>query len=118
MNPTPSPETPLQSRRQFLKSSSGAVAVSALAGVTLPHVHAAGSDMVQLAIVGCGGRGTGAVANGLGTSNFGPMNLVAMADVFENKLNGSYNSLSKKFESQVAVTDENKHIGFDGYQHA
>ena|SRR5947209_820110 len=106
MNPTPSPETPLQSRRQFLKSSSGAVAVSALAGVALPHVHAAGSDMVQLAIVGCGGRGTGALANALGTSNLGPMNLVAMADVFENKLNGSYNSISKKFESQVTVKDD------------
>ncbi len=118
MNPTPSPETPLQSRRHFLKSSGGAVAVSALAGVTLPHVHAAGSDLVQLAIVGCGGRGTGALANALGTSNLGPMNLVAMADVFENKLNGSYNSISKKFESQVTVKDDDKHIGFDGYQHA
>lgn len=115
MNPTPSPETPLQSRRQFLKSG---VAVSALAGVTLPHVHAAGSDLVQLAIVGCGGRGTGALANALGTSNLGPMNLVAMADVFENKLTGSYNSISKKFESQVTVKDDDKHIGFDGYQHA
>lgn len=118
MNPTPSPETPLSSRRQFIKASGGVVAASALAGVTLPHVHAAGSDMVQLAIVGCGGRGTGAVANALGTSNLGPMNLVAMADVFENKLTGSYNSLSKKFEGQVAVKNEDKHIGFDGYQHA
>src|SRR3954468_6671567 len=98
MNPNSSPETPQQSRRQFLKSSGGAVAVSALAGVTLPHVHAAGSDMVQLSIVGCGGRGTGAVANALGTSNLGPMKLVGMADVFENKLNGSFSSLTKKFE--------------------
>src|SRR3954470_7556438 len=117
MDQNPSPEI-LQSRRQFLKSSSGVVAASALAGVAIPHVHAAGSDAVQVALVGCGGRGTGAAANALGTSNLGPMNLVAMADVFENKLNGSYASISKKFESQVTVTDDSKFIGFDGYQHA
>jgi len=117
MNQNPSPELG-QSRRQFLKSTGGVVAASALAGVAMPHVHAAGSDMVQLAIVGCGGRGTGAVANALGTTNLGPIKLVAMADVFENKLSGSYGSLSKKFADQVEVPDDRKYIGFDGYQHA
>ena len=117
MTPNPAPETK-QSRRQFIKATGGAVAASALAGVALPHVHAAGSDAVQLAIVGCGGRGTGALANALGTSNLGPINLVAMADVFQNRLDTSYASISKKFEPQVTVKDDDKHIGFDGYQHA
>src|SRR3954471_10889469 len=117
MPQNPSPEF-LHSRRNFLKTTGGVVAASALAGVAIPHVHAAGSDLVQLALVGCGGRGTGAAANALGTTNLGPVNLVAMADVFENKMSGSYNSLKKTFESQLTVTPENKFIGFDGYQHA
>lgn len=117
MNQSSFPD-PLQSRRQFLKSSGGLVAASALAGVSIPHVHAAGSDLVQLALVGCGGRGTGAAANALGTSNLGPVKLVAMADVFENKMAGSYNSLSKKFAGQFDVPDDRKFIGFDGFQHA
>ncbi len=117
MNETPSPE-PSQSRRQFLKNTGGVVAASALAGVAIPHVHAAGSDLVQLALVGCGGRGTGAAANALGTSNLGPMKLVAMADVIPNKLSGSYDSLSKKFADQVDVPDDRKFIGFDGFQNA
>src|ERR1700753_1740113 len=117
MTPTPTPEA-TTSRRQFIKATGGAVAASALAGVALPHAHAPGSDAVQLAIVGCGGRGTGAAANALGTSNLGPINLVAMADVFQTKLEGSYNSLSKKLPSQVTVKDDAKFISFDGYKHA
>ncbi len=108
----------LQSRRDFLKSTSTVVAASALAGVALPHVHAAGSDAVQLALVGCGGRGTGAAANALETSALGPIKLVAMADVFDNRLKGSYQALSTSHASQVDVPDDRKHIGFDGYKHA
>jgi len=117
MTPPASPDH-LHSRRGFLKTTGTAVAASALSGVVIPHVHAAGSDVVQAALVGCGGRGTGAAANALGTSNLGPIKLVAMADVFENRLKGSYDTLNKKFEGAVEVPDDNKHIGFDGYQHA
>jgi predicted dehydrogenase len=113
-----SPDHLQQSRRQFLKSSGGIVAASALAGVTIPYVHAAGSDQVQVALVGCGGRGTGAAANALGTTNLGPIKLVAMADVFEDKMNGSYQSLSKKYADQVDVPKDRQHIGFDGYAKA
>ena len=72
----------------FTNTSSGRLTVaSTLAGVTLPHVHAAGSDQLQIALVGCGGRGTGAAANAMSQS--GPPKLVAMADVFEHKLKGA-----------------------------
>src|SRR5438046_9455585 len=53
------------SRRDFLKTTGKVAAVSALAGVSIPHVHAAGSDTIQIALVGCGGRGGGAAANAL-----------------------------------------------------
>jgi hypothetical protein len=118
MTQNPSSEQPGQSRRQFLKSTGGVVAASALAGVSIPYVHAAGSDAIQLALVGCGGRGTGAASNALGTTNLGPINLVAMADVFENRLAGSYGSLSKHAPGQLTVKDDCKFIGFDGYRHA
>jgi predicted dehydrogenase len=105
-------------RREFIKTGGRIAAVSALAGVSIPHVHAAEDNTVQLALIGCGGRGTGAAANALTTSSQGPIKLVAMADVFEHKLKGSYNALNKTYSSQVDVPEDRKHIGFDGYQKA
>src|SRR5687767_14291608 len=91
MNETPKNVT---TRREFLKTSGQLAAASALAGVAIPHVHAQGSDTIQIALVGCGGRGSGAAQNALSTSK-GDVKLVAMADVFEDRLNGSFNALEK-----------------------
>ena len=74
----------LSSRRDFLKHTSRRAAVSALAGTGVPWVHAAGSDLIQVALIGCGGRGSGAASQALSTKT-GPIKLVAMADVFEGK---------------------------------
>jgi predicted dehydrogenase len=109
--------SPLSTRREFIKTTGRLAAVSALAGVALPHVHAAGSSLVQVALVGCGGRGTGAAGNALATTS-GPMKLVAMADVFENKLNSSYDGLIKEAGNKVEVPADRKFIGFDGYKKA
>src|SRR5215469_7094006 len=84
----------LSTRREFIKTTGRIAAVSALAGVALPHVHAASSDTIQVALVGCGGRGTGAAENALSTKD-GNLKLVAMADVFEDRLNSSYEGLKK-----------------------
>ena len=73
------------SRREFLKNTGRIAAASALAGAAVPHVHAAENNTIQVALIGCGGRGTGAAANALSVKN-GPIKLVAMADVFERKL--------------------------------
>ena len=107
----------LTSRRDFIKTTSRIAAASALAGVALPHVHAAGSDLIQIALVGCGGRGTGAANNAL-ASKGGPTKLVAMADVFEQKLNNSFESLQKEKKDQMDVPQDRKFIGFDGYKKA
>src|SRR5258708_1058912 len=84
------------SRRTFLKESlrnSGRVAgVSTLPGMTIPYVHAQENNTIQLALVGSGGRGTGAVENALGIKN-GPIKLVAMARVFPSKLSQSHRRL-------------------------
>jgi hypothetical protein len=101
MNETPDNQT---SRREFLKTTGRIAAVSALAGVAIPHVHAAEDNTIQVALIGCGGRGGGAAKNALSVET-GPMRLVAMADVFENKLKTSYNSLKgdEKVGSMVDV---------------
>jgi predicted dehydrogenase len=106
----------LTNRRDFISTTGKIIGASALAGITLPHVHAQGSGEIKLALIGCGGRGTGAAGNAMGQS--GPPKLVAMADVFESKLTGSYNTLKKKYGDQVDVPDDRKFIGFDGYKNA
>ena len=105
------------SRRAFLQKSGRVAAVSALAGAVMPHVHAAGSNMIQVALVGCGGRGTGAAANALSVEN-GPIKLVAMADVFQNKLSGSFTNLSRQFAKQMDVPEGRRFLSFDGYKKA
>lgn len=69
---TNSPST----RREFILNTGRIAAASALAGAAIPYVHAAGNETIQVALVGCGGRGTGAAANALSVQN-GPMKLVA-----------------------------------------
>lgn len=105
------------SRREFLANAGRITAVSALAGVAVPHVHAGESNTIQVALIGCGGRGTGAAANALSVKN-GPIKLVAMSDVFQRKLDGSYKNLKKQFDKQVDVPEDRRFLGFDGYKKA
>jgi len=105
------------SRRDFLKQSSTAAVGTVLAGVVIPRCHAAGSSTIQLALVGCGGRGTSAVADALGTQG-GPVQLVAMADLFESRLKGSLEQLSQRFPGHVDVPAERQFLGFDAYRRA
>lgn len=107
----------LTSRRQFLGDTTRISGASALAGIALPHVHAAENNTVQVALVGCGGRGTGAAINALSVAN-GPTKLVAMADVVPKKLNDSYDKLKSQFANQVDVPPERRFLGFDAYREA
>ncbi len=110
-------ELPNTDRRQFIKTATKVAAVSALAGVNIPFVHAAEDNTLRVALVGCGGRGTGAADNALSVTG-PPMKLNAMADVFENRLKGSYQTLKDKHQDRVDVPDDRKFIGFDGYKKA
>ena len=110
------PSKSLTTRREFIRTSGQIAAASALAGIALPHVHAASSSLVQIALIGCGGRGSGAAADAL-NSKGGPVKLVAMADVFEHRLNSSYEGL-KGHGDKVDVPQDRKFIGFDGYKKA
>ena len=112
-----SKENTLTSRREFLKVTGTVAAASALTGVSVPAVHAAGTDTVQIALVGCGGRGTGAAAQALSTK--GPTKLIAMADVFEDRQRSSHTTLKNQpIGKQVEVGADKMFLGFDAYQKA
>jgi predicted dehydrogenase len=126
------PREPGTSRRVFLETTGRMAGATALAGVAIPAVHAGEDNTIRLALVGCGGRGTGAAANALNTRS-GPIKLVAMADVFKNRLDSSYEALTtigpgkgsfpdRSFDgysiSQIDVPPERKFIGFDAYRKA
>jgi predicted dehydrogenase len=111
------PKQALSSRRRFIQTTGKLAAVSALANVAIPNVHAAGSDMIQIVLIGCGGRGGGAAANALSVKR-GPIKLVAMADVFPARLDQTYARLNQKFASQMDVPRDRQFIGFDAYKKA
>ena len=106
-----------KSRRDFLKNTGRVAAASALVAGVVPNVHAAEDNTINVALIGCGGRGTGAVANALSVPN-GPIKLVAMADVFDSRLKSSYENLNRKFAEQMDVPAERKFVSFDGYKSA
>jgi len=104
------------SRREFLKTTGRIAAVSALAGA-VPRIYAAQNNTIKVALIGCGGRGTGAASNALSVKN-GPIKLVALADVFENRVARSYKGLKNRHANQVDVPEGRKFVGFDGYKQA
>jgi predicted dehydrogenase len=105
------------SRRVFTKRVGQVAAASTLAAMNVPAVHGAEGNTIRLAVIGCGGRGTGAVVDAFSKKN-GPIKLVAMADVFEDRIAKSYSSLSTRFGDQIDVPPDRRFIGFDGYRHA
>lgn len=105
------------SRRDVIKTSGGIAAAAALMSTAVPKVHAGEDNTIQVALVGCGGRGTGAAENALSTTS-GPIKLVAMADVFNDRLNSSYQSLKAQREPQLDCPEDRRFIGFDGYKKA
>src|SRR5262249_42164099 len=106
------------SRRGFLKTTSAALAGTSILG-TLGierSAHAAGSCPFILALIGCGGRVSGAADQALSTS--APIKLVAVADVFQDHMDNAVRSLSEKHKDKVEVSDDHKFMGFDAYKQA
>lgn len=124
------------SRRDFIKTTTRAAAGAALAGVALPHVHAAAESTIQLALIGCGGRGSGAVANAMSAGGLvlgdevnarraaqsgaaGPVKLVAMADIRQDRLDQTHQNLTQALGAdRIDVPKDRRFLGFDAYRHA
>jgi len=122
------------SRREFLRDTGRVAASSALLAALSPHIHADSDNTIKVALVGCGTRGAGAAANALATKS-GPIKLVAMADIFEDRLQRSYNGLIEAASAprtsgsadtwvmgyqatQIDVPPDRRFLGFDGFQKA
>lgn len=105
------------SRRQFLKTTSQVAAGLSLAGglSVAQSAYAAGDDKIKLALVGCGGRGSGAADQALSTGN---VKLVAMGDTFDIRLQSSLKELAKKHPEKVDPDSVEKYVGFDAYKKA
>ncbi len=109
------------SRRDFVKAS-------AAAGITVASMpiesfaHSSVDDTIKVALIGCGGRGTGAALQALSVKQ--NVKLVAMADAFRDRIDSCYNSLmsekeaGKGVKSRVDVPEERKFVGFDSYKDA
>ena len=105
------------SRRDFLKDTGRIAAASAFMASAAPRMYAGQSNTIKVALIGCGGRGTGAADNALSVKR-GPIQLVAMGDVFENRLNSSYENLNKMHADKMNVPRSRRFIGFDAYKKA
>ncbi len=105
------------SRREFLKNTGRIAATSAVIAGIVPRIYAGENNTIKLALIGCGGRGTGAASDALSVKN-GPMKLVALADVFERRLARSHRSLKGRHSNKVDVPEDRQFIGFDGYKKA
>ncbi|MCI0332818.1 MAG: Gfo/Idh/MocA family oxidoreductase [Planctomycetes bacterium] len=118
------------SRRAFLRSTSalvGGAIVGANARVARSS-HPGGSDEIKVALIGCGGRGSGAITQALATK--GPVTLWAVADAFEDNLKGCLDSVNQQVErgrrdgeplfkdSKVDCPPERQFVGFDAYRQA
>lgn len=105
------------SRRQFLQTTSSLAAASMMPGLAKAGYHTQGAGEIRVALVGCGGRGSGAAINAMNVKN-GPVKLWAMAEVFEDRLKDSFNGIKEAAGDKMNVPDDRKFLGFDGYKKA
>lgn len=102
-------------RREFLRGSTAAVVGSAVAaGWTIPAVHAAGSDEIRVGLIGCGGRGTGAAEDAV--TGAPGVKLVAMGDVFKDRVEACLGSLKKNVADKIDVPADRQFVGLDAYE--
>ena len=101
-------------RREFLKASGKAAAGAALFSTIAARSYAAENNTIKIALVGCGGRGGGAVQQALSTQ--GPTKLWAMADVFPHRVESTLRNLSGRFAAQLDAPPERQFVGLDGFK--
>jgi len=102
------------SRRHFLKTSASAASLAALSVGTQARLYAAGSNVIRIGLIGCGGRGAGAVVSALIVNP--NAKLTAMAEPFSDRLQNTRKNLKNRIKDQVAVDDDHCFTGFDGYR--
>ena len=99
------------SRRSFLKTTA---ATAAVVGLGTNFAFAQGSSKIRVGLIGCGGRGTGAAQDCIGSND--DIALVAMGDVFADHMTSARGKLKEALGEKYAVKDDNAFVGFDAYQ--
>jgi predicted dehydrogenase len=103
------------SRRSFLKQSTVMLAGGAAANLLVSRsAHAAGSDTLKIGLIGCGGRGTGAVGNAFAADS--NSKVTAVADAFADRAEQSLKQLRSVASDRVDVDAEHTFVGFDAYE--
>ncbi len=105
-------------RRQFLKQSGKLTASAALLSSLPRNVFAAEDNTIRLALIGCGGRGAGAVRNALSVPDSGPVKLWSMADLYQSKIDERRKPLKDEFGDRIDVPKERQFLGFEAYKEA
>jgi len=106
------------SRRDFIKKSSTLLVAGGVVAGSLSVASAAnsiGSDTIKIGLIGCGGRGTGAATQALNTTG-GGVKLVAMGDVFGDRMEAAYRGIKGKHGDKVDAPKNRRFVGFDAYQ--
>ena len=116
MNSENQTQQSVTSRRDFLRTSAKVVAGAAVAGAIARPGYTAEDNTVKVALIGCGGRGTGAAAQALSTQ--GPTQLWTVADVFPQRVESSLKNIAAQHGSKVVVPPERQFIGVDAYKKA
>ena len=101
-------------RRQFLKATGIGAAAIPFAGLVTPAAGMPMNGPLRVGLVGCGGRGTGAAMQALSADK--DVVLVAMGDLFADRLASSHNGLAENFGDRVQVEESRRFVGFDAYQ--
>lgn len=103
-------------RREFLSTSTKVAAGAAMVGALPRAGYTVENNTIKIALVGCGGRGGGAVAQALSTA--GPTKLWALADFFEPRVQSTLNNLEPGFAAKLDVPQDRQFYGLDGYKQA
>ncbi|MGI9626434.1 MAG: Gfo/Idh/MocA family protein, partial [Longimicrobiales bacterium] len=107
-------------RRRFMKATTTAMGGLTFVGTPrFARAQPSGSNPIRIGVIGCGGRGTGATVQALSTEQ--DVQLVAMADVFADRVEGSYETLTTledvDLNPRIDVPPERRYSGFDAYEH-
>src|SRR4029078_711095 len=105
--------TAAPSRRDFIKTTTAATLGLSFAPM-MPGAYASGTDAIRIGLIGCGGRGTGAVLNAFDGAE--GVKLVAMGDAFADRLASSLAAIGKEHAAQIDVAKERQFVGFDAYK--
>jgi predicted dehydrogenase len=99
-------------RREFIKTTAAASLAAAMP--RMPGAYAQGSDTIRVGVVGCGGRGTGAAIDCLGAAP--GVEVIAMSDLFQDRIDSSLAAIKEKHADKVKITPARMFTGFDGYR--